>query len=75
MGHRRHSLTPTLEGSAGLVQLLRAHGVYHELIVFPDDVHDSLLYDRWLLTFNATDDFFHRFIVQKESTPPDGGGR
>ncbi len=61
--------------TTGLVQLLRAKGVYHELIVFPDDVHDSLLYERWLLTFNATDDFFHRFIVQKESTPPNGGSR
>jgi len=61
--------------TTGLVQLLRAHDVYYELIVFPDDVHDSLLYDRWLLAFNAADDFFQRFIVQKESTPPDGGLR
>jgi dipeptidyl aminopeptidase/acylaminoacyl peptidase len=61
--------------TTGLVQLLRAHDVYYELIVFPDDVHDSLLYDRWLLTFNATDDFFHRFIVQKESSSSDGGSR
>jgi dipeptidyl aminopeptidase/acylaminoacyl peptidase len=61
--------------TVGLVQLLRAKGVYHELIVFPDDVHDSLLYDRWLLAFNAGDDFFHRFLVRKESTAPDGGSR
>jgi len=54
--------------TVGLVQLLRAKGVYHELIVFPDDVHDSLLYDRWLLAFNAGDDFFHRFLVEKETT-------
>src|SRR5205085_3969395 len=30
--------------TTGLVQLLRAHNVYHELIVFPDDVHYSLLF-------------------------------
>jgi len=49
----------------GLVQLLRAHDIYHELIVFPDDVHDSLLFDRWLITFNALDDFFDRFLIEK----------
>lgn len=48
--------------TASLVQLLRAHGVYHELIVYPDDVHSSLLYRRWLKSFNAMDDFFDRFL-------------
>jgi dipeptidyl aminopeptidase/acylaminoacyl peptidase len=48
--------------TTGLVQLLRAHGVYHELIVFPDDVHDFLLHRRWLISFNAMDDFFRRFL-------------
>jgi dipeptidyl aminopeptidase/acylaminoacyl peptidase len=48
--------------TTGLVQLLRAHNVYHELIVFPDDVHDSLLYKRWLYTFDRTAEFLHRFI-------------
>ena len=51
--------------TTGLVQLLRANNVYHELIVFPDDVHDSLLYYRWLFSFNAADDFFKRFIINK----------
>jgi len=51
--------------TTGLVQLLRANNVYHELIVFPDDVHDSLLYYRWLLSFNAADDFFKRFVINK----------
>ena len=41
--------------TTGLVQLLRAHNVYHELIVFPDDVHDSLLYSRWIYTFDRMD--------------------
>ena len=48
--------------TTGLVQLLRAHNVYHELIVFPDDVHDSLLYKRWIYTFERTADFLNRFI-------------
>ena len=51
--------------TTGLVQLLRAYDIYHELIVFPDDVHDSLLYKRWLITFEAMDDFFTRFLINK----------
>jgi len=51
--------------TTGLVQLLRAYDIYYELIVFPDDVHDSLLFDRWLITFNALDDFFTRFLKNK----------
>jgi dipeptidyl-peptidase-4 len=51
--------------TTGLVQLLRARNIYHELIVFPDDVHDSLLYSRWLTAFHATENFFKRFL-QKE---------
>ena len=36
------------------------HNVYHELIVFPDDMHESLLYGRWMTAFHATDDFLKR---------------
>jgi dipeptidyl aminopeptidase/acylaminoacyl peptidase len=56
--------------TTGLVQLLRAHNVYHELIVFPDDVHDSLLYKRWIYTFDRTADFLNRYIgdAQKRTT-------
>jgi dipeptidyl aminopeptidase/acylaminoacyl peptidase len=48
--------------TVGLVQLLRAHGVYHELIVFPDDTHETLLHKRWLYTFGRMDDFLRRFL-------------
>jgi dipeptidyl-peptidase 4 len=48
--------------TTGLVQLLRAHNVDHELIVFPDDVHDSLLYKRWIYTFERTGEFIGRYI-------------
>jgi dipeptidyl aminopeptidase/acylaminoacyl peptidase len=56
--------------TTGLVQLLRAHQVYHELIVFPDDVHDSLLYSRWLYTFDRMAAFIKRFIGPPASTIP-----
>ena len=48
--------------TTGLVQLLRAHVVPHELIVFPDDVHESLLYSRWLYTFDRMEAFFARYL-------------
>jgi len=48
--------------TTGLVQLLRAHDIYHELIVFPDDVHDSLLYSRWIYTFDRMDAFLRKFL-------------
>ncbi|MFO7768486.1 MAG: prolyl oligopeptidase family serine peptidase [bacterium] len=48
--------------TVGLVQLLRAHEVPHELIVFPDDVHDSLLYRRWITSFEAAAEFFRRHL-------------
>jgi dipeptidyl aminopeptidase/acylaminoacyl peptidase len=48
--------------TVGLVQLLRARDVPHELIVFPDDVHDSLLHRRWLYTFERMGQFFARHL-------------
>jgi dipeptidyl aminopeptidase/acylaminoacyl peptidase len=56
--------------TTGLVQMLRAHKVYHELIVFPDDVHDSLLFRRWLTAFHATDDFLKRFVKDRSGASP-----
>ncbi len=48
--------------TTGLVQLLRARNIYHEVIVFPDDVHESLLYRRWLYTFDRMQQFLERFV-------------
>lgn len=53
----------------GLVDLLRAHGVYHELIVIPDDLHESMVHANWVYTFNRIGDFLHRFVWEKQ-TPP-----
>ena len=46
----------------GLVQLLRAHGVYYELVVFPDDTHESLLDSRWMYTYARMESFLDRFL-------------
>jgi hypothetical protein len=48
--------------TVGLVQLLRARNVYHELIVFPDDVHETLLHSRWLYTFDRMEAFLNKFF-------------
>jgi len=52
--------------TVGLVQLLRAHNVYYELTVIPDDVHESLIHQNWVDTFNRMGDFFRRFVWKKE---------
>ena len=48
--------------TVGLVQMLRARGVYHEVIVFPDDVHESLQHSRWLYTLGRMETFLHKFL-------------
>ena len=53
----------------GLVDLLRAHGVYYDLTVIPDDVHESLLHRRWLDIFSRSSDFLHRFVWERQAPP------
>jgi dipeptidyl aminopeptidase/acylaminoacyl peptidase len=57
--------------TVGLVQLLRARNVYHELIVFPDDIHETLLHSRWMYTFDRMEAFLNKFFGE---TPTRGGG-
>jgi dipeptidyl-peptidase-4 len=52
----------------GLVQLLRQRDVYYELIVYPDDVHESLLHSRWLYTFGRMETFLRKFLWEKTET-------
>ena len=53
----------------GLVDLLRARGVYYELTVIPDDVHESLIHARWIDIFSRSSDFLHRFVWDKQAPP------
>jgi dipeptidyl aminopeptidase/acylaminoacyl peptidase len=53
----------------GLVQLLRAHNVYFELTVIPDDQHESMIHSNWVTTFGKMGDFLRRFVWEKQ-TPP-----
>jgi len=48
--------------TTGLVQLLRQRDVHVELIVFPDDTHESMLHSRWMYTLDRMEAFFRRFL-------------
>jgi len=61
--------------TVGLVQLLRQRDVPFELIVFPDDVHDSLLFRRWLTAFGATEDFLRRRLWNAGDRVTEEAGR
>jgi dipeptidyl aminopeptidase/acylaminoacyl peptidase len=52
----------------GLIQLLRVRDVYYELIVFPDDTHETLLHSRWLYTFGRMDEFLQKFLAGGQQT-------
>jgi len=43
-----------------LVQRLREHNVQFEEIIFPDEIHDFLLWKTWIRGYKATADFFDR---------------
>jgi dipeptidyl-peptidase-4 len=51
------------------VNLLRGRNVYHELIVVPDDLHESMLHSVWLDTWQRMDRFLNRFIRDREPPP------
>ncbi len=55
--------------TVGLVQLLRARNVYHEMIIIPDDLHESMLHKNWVNTWERTDEFLKRFVWNKEKAP------
>jgi len=50
-----------------LVQRLREQKVPFEQIVFPDEIHDFLLWRSWVRGYKATADFFDRALVKGES--------
>ncbi len=60
-----------------LVEQLRARGVEHEILVFPDEIHGFLTYRRWLEVFEHAAAFFERHIgvaKQRQETRAVVGG-
>ena len=52
--------------TVGLVQLLRSRDIYYELMVIPDDLHESMLHSLWLDTWDRIGKFLHRFVWEKQ---------
>jgi dipeptidyl aminopeptidase/acylaminoacyl peptidase len=57
----------------GLVQLLRAHNVYHEIVVYTDDTHEPLLHRRYLYGFNRLEEFISRYLKGTPARSTAGG--
>jgi dipeptidyl aminopeptidase/acylaminoacyl peptidase len=49
-----------------LVQRLRAQKVPFEVMVFPDEIHDFLMWKSWVRAYQAGADFFNRVLVKGE---------
>ena len=55
------------------MQLLRARNVEYELIVFPDDTHESMLHSRWLYTLERMEKFLDKHLgMTSPSSSVDG---
>ena len=60
--------------TVGLVQLLRANKVYYELMVIPDDVHETLLHSRWMTFFARMETWLDKYLKKAEKPPVVGAG-
>ncbi|HZU23555.1 MAG TPA: prolyl oligopeptidase family serine peptidase [Terriglobales bacterium] len=56
--------------SVDLAQRLKAQGVPFEQIVYPDEIHDFLLWRDWVHAYDAGEKFFDRVLVQGEKLAP-----
>ncbi len=61
--------------TTGLVQLLRQRDVHYELIVFPDDTHESMLHSRWIYTLDRMERFIDKFLAGGSGRITTEGGR
>jgi dipeptidyl-peptidase-4 len=61
--------------TVGLVQLLRANKIYYELMVIPDDVHETLLHGRWMVFFNKMESWLDKYLKKAEKPPVVGAGQ
>jgi dipeptidyl aminopeptidase/acylaminoacyl peptidase len=48
-----------------LLQRLRENHVPVEVLFFPDEIHDFLMYKSWLKAYGATADFFAKYLKNK----------
>ena len=50
------------EQTVDLVQRLRENHVHFEELIFPDEIHDFLMWRSWIRAYTATSDFFARTL-------------
>jgi len=50
------------EQTVDLAQRLREQHVHVEVLVFPDEIHDFLMYKTWVKAYSATADFFGKTL-------------
>ncbi|MBO0727129.1 MAG: prolyl oligopeptidase family serine peptidase, partial [Blastocatellia bacterium] len=63
---RNVAFTQTVE----LARRLRELKVPHEVIVFPDEIHDFLLHRHWLEIYDAGAKFFDRYLKNAKTAAP-----
>jgi dipeptidyl aminopeptidase/acylaminoacyl peptidase len=56
--------------STDLIQRLRKRGVRVEEVVYPDEIHDLLLWRNWVSAYRATAAFFARELAPAGQAPP-----
>ena len=59
-----------IQQSTELIQDLRAHGVPHEVLILPNEVHDLTRYASWMTLFTATDEYLSRYLQPKKGALP-----
>jgi dipeptidyl aminopeptidase/acylaminoacyl peptidase len=52
-----------------LAEALRKQGVHFEELIFPDEIHDFLLYRDWVAAYSAAADFFDRQFQASPAAP------
>jgi dipeptidyl aminopeptidase/acylaminoacyl peptidase len=57
-----------------LVPMLRQHHVEFEQLVFPDEIHDFLMWKTWVHGYEAGADFFNRKLKGESGTSTAAGG-
>jgi dipeptidyl aminopeptidase/acylaminoacyl peptidase len=52
-----------------LAQRLREQHVALEELIFPDEIHDFLMWKSWMKAYGATADFFDRNLMGASARP------
>jgi dipeptidyl aminopeptidase/acylaminoacyl peptidase len=51
--------------SVDLLQRLRAQKVYFEELIYPDEIHDFLMWKNWIKAYRTTEEFFGKQLNNK----------